>query len=93
MKLSAYSLVLIISLSLWGCPEDPPAPPPDPMGGEMTSGETAGAFMIDMMMGGETTMMDMELDMEPMEASPCASDDECFPGRVCIEDSCQDSEC
>ena len=93
MKQSAYFLILITSLSLWGCPETPPDPPADPTAGEMTSGETAGGFFTDVMVGGETTVQDMEMDMEPMEASPCSSDDECFPGRICVEEACQDSEC
>ena len=64
MKQSAYFLILITSLSLWGCPETPPDPPTDPMAGEMTSGETAGGFFTDVMVSGETPVQDMEMDMD-----------------------------
>lgn len=93
MKLSARLLVFMIPSLLWGCPETPPDPPPAG-GEEMPSGETAGSFEVDMNTGGEGETLDMDVaDMEPMEASPCATDDECFPGRICVEEACQDAEC
>ena len=91
MKISNYFLIMLTSLTLWGCPEDPEPPPAD-NGGEV-AGEPAGTFTEDMRPGGETIEMDMELDLGPMEASPCTADEECFAGRICVDDACQDAEC
>ena len=63
MKISKYFLIVLTSLTLWACPEEP-GPKPMDTGGEQPAGETAGTFMEDMMVeGGGRVEGDMEVDM------------------------------
>ena len=76
---------------MWGCPEDP-APDEPPVDKDM--GETGGEVPFeDFDIAGEETGDMGGTEVTPMEADPCAQDDECFPGRICLEASCQDAEC
>ena len=81
MKISNCFLIVITSLTLWGCPEDP-EPPPANSGGETAGETTAGTFTEDMRVDGGMLEADMDPDMGPMEASPCSSDDECCRRRT-----------
>ena len=91
MNITRLSIFTLLSLVMWGCPEDPaPGEPPT----EKDMGDTGGSVTFDdMNPGGEETGDMGGEELEPMEADPCSLDSECFPGRICVEASCQDAEC
>ena len=91
MNMKRLSIFTLFSVAMWGCPETPT--PDDPNTGK-DMGETGGdTTFTDMNPAGEE-MIDMGGDVvDPMEANPCSVDEECFPGRICVESSCQDAEC
>jgi hypothetical protein len=94
-----FRRVLLISVLalLWGCPADPPAGSSDKGGDE--AGDEAGTgspggtgFDFNDMDISTGNTADMEPD-EPMEESPCLSDEGCFAGRICVDEMCVDAEC
>ena len=90
MKTTHHILISMTAFMLWGCPEDPTE---EPKGGEM-AGDVAGGEETDVDPFVEAgSMTDMAMDMDLSEPNPCESDDQCFPGRICVEGSCEDAEC
>lgn len=77
----------------WGCDDDPKktrvmqggAGIEADMGGEVNES--------DYLVGGGGTEADMEVDLEPIEPNSCTLDSECFPGRICVDESCAEAEC
>ena len=90
MKTRNLLLITLFTLTLWGCPEDPVD---TSEGGEEAGDDMGGQDQTDMFTNAGTVADFGELDMEPMEPSSCDTDDDCFPGRICVNEACQDAEC
>ena len=91
MKTKHLWMISLLTLTLWGCPEDPKTETPsDMMDMETSAGETSFA---DMNPNAGSTVDMGEQDMDLVEPDSCEADVECFPGRICLEGSCADAEC
>ncbi len=85
-SLLILSLLASSTLTLWGCPDS---------GGGGAPAKDMGMEEVDArVFPDQDPEEDAEVpDMQPVEPSSCAADDECFAGRVCADGACAAAEC